>query len=111
MKSWTIQSFSETKTNASLIAFDGNGMPWFYSSSDCKIFNNAEEIYLPHYIQDVISIRFLVFERIWVLGTTTDIYAYQNDEWENVGGIEDGIKVCTYNLISRPLNGVQINPF
>jgi hypothetical protein len=93
------------------MAFDGDGIPWFYSNSDCKIFNHAEEIYLPHYIQDVISIRFLVFERIWVLGTATDIYAYQDEEWEKVGGIEEGIKVHTYILNSRPLSGVLINPF
>lgn len=98
MKSWTVLSFSEQQANASLMAFDGDARPWFYSHTDGRMFSDADEILLPPYIQDVKSMHFLVFEQIWVISTASDVYAYQNDEWLKVGEIEDGIQVIALLL-------------
>lgn len=102
MKSWTVKSFKEIQnTNASLMAFDGDGNPWLYTNeSGSRIFSayDAQELQVPHFIKDVISIDFLVFERIWVASTQNEIYVFEDQEWRAVGEIEDGIQVSQTEL-------------
>jgi hypothetical protein len=91
MKSWTLKSFSEQQTNASLMTFDGDGVPWFYCPANHQLKSNAKEINLPNDIQEVICIEFLVFERAWVIGTRCEIHVYQDEEWVSVGQIDDAM--------------------